>query len=254
MLERTTRCHDDGRHVITKAHSDGIGFHAGWVASIGEQTSVGLSWISGFNHPLPPTTRLKRSIRALVVACVLVVLVASTQLHLQPAQGATQSTRSIFKGSPLAVERRLCLAIPVSAVAPLYSVKVGPPKGAYQGATCYFIPAGMSVQDDDSSPLFVVINIDDYGQTYGTFDKHVDHKLSGIGDKAYWFERVPGTNAPQVNAEKGKVGCMASTNGEVDHTTLSYTISGGNPVVTNVAAAKFAAKLGVVCADVFKGK
>ncbi len=154
----------------------------------------------------------------------------------------------------MTVDRRLCLAIPVSAVAPLYTVAVGKPIAHYLGATCYFIPVGMSVQNDDSSPLFVVINVDDYGQTYGTFDKHVDHKLAGIGDKAYWFERDPGTNAPQVNAEKGKIGCMVSTNGEVDHTTLAYTISGGNPVVANAAAAKFAAKMGVVCADVFKGK
>ena len=154
----------------------------------------------------------------------------------------------------MAVDRRLCLAIPASAVAPLYSVKVGPPKTGYLGSTCDFVPVGMSVNDDDSSPLFVVINVDDYGQTYGTFDKHADHKLAGVGDKAYWFERVPGTNAPQVNAEKGKVGCSVSTNGEVDHTTLQYTISGGNPVVTNAAATKFAKQMGVVCADVFKGK
>ncbi len=47
---------------------------------------------------------------------------------------------------------------------------------------------------------------------------------------------------------------MVTTNGEVDHTTLPYTISGGNPVVTNAAAAAFAEKMGAVCADVFKGK
>jgi hypothetical protein len=204
--------------------------------------------------PKAPPGLTRRSGRSLVIACMALMLVAPTLVHAQPAQGATLSTGSILKGSPAAIDRRLCLAIPSSAVAPLYSVKVGPPKTGFLGSTCDFVPVGMSVNDDDSSSLFVVINVDDYGQTYGTFDKHADHKLAGIGDKAYWFERVPGTNAPQVNAEKGKVGCTVSTNGDVDHTTLQYTISGGNPVVTNAAATKFAEKMGVVCADVFKGK
>ena len=111
----------------------------------------------------------------------------------------------------------------------------------------------MSVNDDDASPLFVEISVNDYGQMYGTFNKD-DHKLSGIGNKAYWDSQAPGMDAPQVVAEKGKIDCMVTTNGEVDHTTLPYTLSGGNPVITNAAAAAFAEKMGVVCADVFKGK
>ena len=111
----------------------------------------------------------------------------------------------------------------------------------------------MSVNDDDASPLFVEISVNDYGQMYGTFNKD-DHKLSGIGNKAYWDSQAPGMDTPQVVAEKGKIDCMVTTNGEVDHTTLPYTLSGGNPVITNAAAAAFAEKMGAVCADVFKGK
>ncbi len=191
--------------------------------------------------------------QASALACVAVVLVGFFQAPLLPAQGATLSGGSIFKGSPAVVERKLCLAIPPAAVAPLYLVQVGQPKTGYQGSTCDFVPVGMSVQDDNASPLFVEIGVNDYGTIYGTFNKD-DHKLSGIGQKAYWDSQAPGMDAPQVVAEKGKIDCMVTTNGEVDHTTLSYTISGGNPVVTNAAAAKFAAKMGVVCSDVFKGK
>jgi hypothetical protein len=192
-------------------------------------------------------------VRMLVIACLTVMLLASTQVHSQPAQGAVHSAGSVLKASPQAVERRLCLAIPNAAVAPLYSVKVGPPKTGFEGSTCDFVPVGMSVNDDQASPLFVEIGVNDYGSIYGTFNKD-DHKLSGIGDKSYWDSQAPGMDAPQFVAEKGKVDCLVTTNGEVDHTTLPYTISGGNPVVTKAAAAKFAEKMGVICTDVFKGK
>jgi hypothetical protein len=209
--------------------------------------SVTFSWISGFSG------RSAAAARGLAIACLIIGLVVATQVHAQPAQGSILSGGSIFKGSPKVVDRRLCLAIPNSAVAPLYSVKVGPPKTGFLGSTCDFVPVGMSVKDDDASPLFVEIGVNDYGSLYGTFNKD-DHKLSGIGDKSYWDSQAPGMDAPQFVAEKGKIECLVTTNGEVDHTTLSYTISGGNPVVTNAAAAKFALKMGVVCADVFKGK
>jgi hypothetical protein len=197
--------------------------------------------------------RISAVVRILAAACLTVLLVAATQVHSRPAQGATLSSGSIFKGSPTVVARRLCLAIPKSAVAPLYSVAVGPPKTGFEGSTCDFVPVGMSVRDDDASPLFVEIGVNDYGSIYGELNKD-DHKLSGIGDKSYWDSQAPGMDAPQFIAEKGKIECLVTTNGEVDHTTLRYTISGGNPVVTNAAAAKFALKMGAVCAEVFKGK
>jgi len=224
-------------------------------ASITRKISVSLSLIPGLRGRASAAgaTLFNRSIRTVAVACVTIVLVASSQVHPQPAQGATLGGGSIFKGSPKVVERRLCLAIPSSAVAPLYSVKVGPPKTGFLGSTCDFVPVGMSVNDDDASPLFVEISVNDYGQMYGTFNKD-DHKLSGIGNKAYWDSQAPGMDAPQVVAEKGKIDCMVTTNGEVDHTTLPYTLSGGNPVITNAAAAAFAEKMGVLCADVFEGK
>ena len=105
-----------------------------------------------------------------------------------------------------------------------YSVEVGPPKTGFLGSTCDFTPVGMSVNSDDASPLFVEISVNDYGSMYGTLNKD-DHKLSGIGSKAYWDSQAPGMDAPQVVAEKGKIDCMVTTNGEVDHTTLPYTIS-----------------------------
>jgi hypothetical protein len=206
---------------------------------------------------LPGTLRgsPRRLIGLGVAACIAFVLFGSVQIFPQLAQGTTRSVTSLLKGSPAAVERRLCLGIPLSAVAPLYSVKVGAPSTGYLGSTCDFVPVGMSVKDDDASPLFVVISVNDYGSTYGTFVKKVDFKLSGVGSKAYWdWGPEPQADAPRVVAEKGNVGCTASTNGAVDHTTLAYTIAGGNPVVTNAAGAEFAAKLGVVCSDVFKGK
>jgi hypothetical protein len=196
---------------------------------------------------------MSAALRSLALAFVAIMALASTQALGQPAQAAVLSGGSVFKGSPKVVERRLCLAIPNSAVAPLYSVKVGPPKSGYLGSTCDFVPVGMSVHDDQASPLFVEVGVNDYGSIYGELNKD-DHKLSGIGDKSYWDSQAPGMDAPQFVAEKGKIDCMVTTNGEVDHTTLSYTISGGNPVVTNAAAAKFALKMGAVCADVFKGK
>jgi hypothetical protein len=189
----------------------------------------------------------------LAIGLLAVILIGTIQVHSQPAQGSLFSGGSIFKGSPAVVERRLCLAIPTSAVAPLYSVKVGRPMTGFGGSTCDFVPVGMAVNDDDASPLFVEIGVSDYGSIYGEFNKD-DHKLSGIGAKAYWDSQAPGMDAPEVVSEKGKIDCKVTTNGEVDHTTLPYTISGGNPVVTNAAAAKFAAKMGVVCSDVFKGK
>jgi hypothetical protein len=196
---------------------------------------------------------MSAALRSLALAFVAIMALASTQALGQPAQAAVLSGGSVFKGSPKVVERRLCLAIPNSAVAPLYSVKVGPPKSGYLGSTCDFVPVGMSVHDDQASPLFVEVGVNDYGSIYGELNKD-DHKLSGIGDKSYWDSQAPGMDAPQFVAEKGKIDCMVTTNGELDHTTLPYTISGGNPVVTNAAAAKFALKMGAVCADVFKGK
>jgi hypothetical protein len=208
--------------------------------------SVTLSWIRSFSGD-----RTRRSVTSLVIAFLTLALMFASQAHAQPAQGAVRA--SIPKGSPQAVERKLCLAVPNAAVAPLYSVKVGPPKTGFNGSTCYFVPVGMSVNDDQASPLFVEIGVNDYGSIYGQLNKD-DHKLSGIGDKSYWDSQAPGMDAPQFVAEKGKVDCEVTTNGEVDHTTLPYTISGGNPVVTSAAAAAFAEKMGAVCAAVFKGK
>lgn len=199
------------------------------------------------------STKRRRSVRVLAIASLAITLFGGIQAHSQLAQGAILSGGSIFKGSAAVVERRLCMAIPNSAVAPLYSVKVGKPIVGTGGATCDFVPVGMSVSDDSSSPLFILVGVNDFGSVYGNFTEG-DHKLSGVGDKAYWNSQAPGMDAPEVFAEKGKIDCSATTNGELQNTTLPHTISGGNPVVTNAAASKFAAKVGVICSDVFKGK
>jgi hypothetical protein len=141
----------------------------------------------------------------------------------------------------------------MSAVATLYSVKVGKPTTKFAGATCAFVAVGMTV-NNDPSPLIVTISLVDAGYMYKS-NKSDAHKLSGVGGAAYWtWGSSPGTDAPQVFALKGKIDCEVSTNETVDLTTLPYTTSGGNPVVTTAAAADFAAKLGAICSDVFKGK
>lgn len=75
--------------------------------------------------------------------------------------------------------------------------------------------------------------------------------LSGVGDEAYWLQPVPDASGPVVSAYKGTTSCVVEP--PADLSVLTIAKGGNGPIeqVTNAAAAAFAAKMGVLCNDVF---
>ena len=145
--------------------------------------------------------------------------------------------------------KKLCLGIPASAAKPLYKSKVRGPLPGSGGATCQFEPSGTGIPQ---GTLFVQLAVG-FGPLWAQYSAGAT-RLSGIGSKAAYIWSKTSPTAPGLVAEKGDLDCYATTNGYVDHTTVAYRTSGGNPVVTKTAAAAWAKKLGAVCNAVFSGK
>ncbi len=72
--------------------------------------------------------------------------------------------------------------------------------------------------------------------------------LTGIGDKAVWVQAL--ANPPVVIAIKGSVTCRVDAP-ETAKSTIEFTTPNGVDQVTPAAAASFAQKMAVLCADVF---
>jgi hypothetical protein len=75
--------------------------------------------------------------------------------------------------------------------------------------------------------------------------------LSGVGDEAAWAQPVAGQSGPVVAAHKGSLTCVVAL--PADLTLITIDKTGGGPIysVTAEAAASFAAKMGVLCNDLF---
>jgi hypothetical protein len=145
--------------------------------------------------------------------------------------------------------KKLCLGIPASATKPLYKGKLRGPLPGTGGATCQFEPAGTGVPH---GTLFVQLAVG-LGPLWAQYSPGAS-RLPGIGSKAAYIWSQASASAPSLVAEKGDLDCYATTNGFVDHTTVAYKVSGGNPVVSKAGAAAWAKKLGAVCNAVFGGK
>ncbi len=76
------------------------------------------------------------------------------------------------------------------------------------------------------------------------------HSLS-VGDKAVWFQPVPGRTVPAVVTHAGTNTCTVQLSADPPDTTISYT--GSDPFFTIKAAdaASYAGKEGQLCTEVF---
>ena len=74
--------------------------------------------------------------------------------------------------------------------------------------------------------------------------------LPGVGDVAVW-EQFTAEAAPEVIAHQGSLTCVAQPPGDTSQLTIEQTGSGPMYQISASAAASYAAKLGVLCTDVF---
>jgi hypothetical protein len=170
----------------------------------------------------------------------------------------TESSQAAVRagGNPVAAARKLCKGIPPHDVAPLFKGAVtGPNPGTapLDSAVCGFPTAGSTYSKKGNSGTFAVVTIAIGGEAlyFETKAAGKAHPLSGIGDKAIWNFNG---SIPQMVAQKGDKTCFVSISGVVTEMTLTYTMSGGNPVVTAAAGGSYAKKMEPICKDVFKGK
>jgi len=159
-------------------------------------------------------------------------------------------------GNPVATARKLCKGIPPHDVAPLFKGAVtGPNPGTapLDSAVCGFPTVGSTYSTKGDSGTFAVVTIAIGGEAlyFETKGAAKAHPLSGIGDKAIWNFNGP---FPQMVAQKGDETCYVSIEGVAPEMTLTYTMSGGNPVVSAAAGKTYAQKMEPICKDVFKGK
>jgi hypothetical protein len=176
-------------------------------------------------------------------------------LYLGTWQQSSQATVRAG-GNPVATARKLCKGIPPHDVAPLFKGAVtGPNPGTapIDSAVCGFPTAGNTYSTKGSSGTFAVVTIAIGGEGlyFQTKAAAKAHPLSGIGDKAIWNFNG---SIPQMVAQKGDETCFVSVSAVVTDTTLTYTMSGGSPVVTAAAGGLYAKKMAPICKDVFKGK
>jgi hypothetical protein len=77
--------------------------------------------------------------------------------------------------------------------------------------------------------------------------------LAGVGDEAMWFQPFAGATIPTVVSHQGSTTCTVQVGADVPTTTIDYT--GKDPFfkITPTHAAAYAAKMGVLCAEVFSG-
>jgi hypothetical protein len=105
----------------------------------------------------------------------------------------------------------------------------------------------------DGGALTVTIYPNDTSDKYyGDQTTHLeDPGTLPIGDKAVWFQPVPGHTVPAVVAKKGTNTCEVQLSADPPDTTMPYT--GSMPIVTTKRAdvAAYAAKMGVLCSEVF---
>ena len=170
----------------------------------------------------------------------------------------TESSQATVRagGNPVATARKLCKGIPPHDVAALFKGAVtGPNPGTapLDSAVCGFPTAGSTYSTKGDSGTFAVVTIaiGGDGLYFETKAAAKAHPLSGIGDKAIWNFNGP---FPQMVATKGDETCYVSINGVAPEMTLTYTMSGGNPVVSAAAGKTYAQKMEPICKDVFKGK
>ncbi len=74
--------------------------------------------------------------------------------------------------------------------------------------------------------------------------------LPGVGDVAVW-EQITSSAPPEVIAHQGSLTCVVQPPGDTSQLTIEQTGSGPIYQISAGAAAAYAAKLGVLCTDVF---
>ena len=75
--------------------------------------------------------------------------------------------------------------------------------------------------------------------------------IPGVGDETVWEQVAAGASAPKVIAHGGSLTCVVQP--PADTTNLSIEQTGTGPIfqISNDAAAAYAVKEAVLCADMF---
>jgi hypothetical protein len=169
-----------------------------------------------------------------------------------PASAAPAGTAAGGTSTTSTDPKALCRGLPAADVAALFSGPVGPVQPGIGSATCAYAPAGKGGDIDAS--LSVVIDTTYGAATYpGTASAMgaSPQPISGVGDKAAWASSQPGFGAPNVAAVRGNTSCYLQSPSDVSVLALPTT---GDARVSDAAAAAYARKLAVLCADVFAGQ
>lgn len=156
-----------------------------------------------------------------------------------PAGAAAAIAGATGKGGVLD-ESKLCAAVKTADIQALMKAPVTPVVN-YPGECSWFGgDLKIDIYADDPTQKYYQNPVNGSGTT----------PVPGVGDQAQWFAPVPGATTPWVEAHKGSLTCTLQP-ADPPETTLAYT--GTDPFfkIAPADSAAYAAKEGVLCADIF---
>jgi hypothetical protein len=199
-----------------------------------------------------PTSRFV----ALLTVLLLATAACSSSGHsnsASPAAGDATKTASAGagpSGGGGGSDAKYCAAMKL----PDAQALVKPPVAAAQTGGplgCAFLLPGQDINGDNLTAS--VFPGDDSKQFYNSSLKDLGGTptpLPGVGDEAQWGQ-IASAAAPEVVAHKGSLTCVVQ--GPTDTSTLTVAQTGNGPEynISPSAAADYAAKMGVLCTDMF---
>jgi len=149
----------------------------------------------------------------------------------------------------------VCGAIAVADVQALYTSTVSGHTFNQIGGNfaCHFELTDSAGKKDTTTQVNLYVSDPDeknYSSSKTTFPNDTFYDLSGVGDKAYWFQAIDGLGVPAVMAHKKDASCSVHVADALENTTCKYT---GAQNVSKDDGAAYALLMGKLCDDVFTG-
>ncbi len=118
--------------------------------------------------------------------------------------------------------------------------------------SCTFVLPGQDLNGDNITVTVLQGDADKhfYNDSVNGPVSTTPNPLPGVGDVAVW-EQFTGESAPEVIAHQGSLTCVAQPPADTSQLTIDQTGSGPMYQISASAAAVYAAKMAVLCTDVF---
>ncbi len=190
-----------------------------------------------------------------VVSC-LALLVLAAGCGSSSDSGGGGSSGSSSGGSGTATDANaVCGAIPKPDVQALFTSTVSGDTFNKIGANfqCkYELTDSKGTKNNDTHATLYVSDANEkqYGLLKTQFPGDTFYDLSGVGDKAYWFQAIDGLGVPAVVVHKGDASCVVQVADALENTTCTYT---STQSVSQADGEAYALKMGKLCDDLFGG-